>query len=74
MEQEVYLEPDPPQDTNGDKGKEVKVKKNNFFPNIVLHKSNRVNPEMGKKETSTIFALVSISVKLTILTGGLKIC
>ena len=58
----MYLETDPPQDTNGDKDQEVKVKKNNFFPNIVLHKSNRVNPEMGKKETSTIFALVSFKL------------
>lgn len=59
MEQ-VNIEPDPPQEAVNDKGPEVKVKKNNFFPNIVLHKANRVHSEMGKKETSTIFALVSV--------------
>ena len=62
MEQ-VSLEPDPPLDTDYEKGPEVKVKKNNFFPNIVLHKNKRVNPEMGKKETSSIFALVSVKLQ-----------
>ena len=61
MEQ-VSLEPDPPPDTNDEGGPDVKVKKNNFFPNIILHKPNRVNSEMGKKETSSLFALVSWNI------------
>ena len=65
MEQ-VSLEPDPPPDTDYEKGPEVKVKKNNFFPNIVLHKNNRVNPEMGKKATSSIFAYVSVNLSNTL--------
>ena len=58
MEQ-VSHDPDPPPETIDGKSPRVKVKRNNFFPNIVIHNGNRVNSEIGKKETSTLFTLVS---------------